>query len=281
MQEKDTILYVLSKSQEYLKTKGILNPRLDTEVLLSDLLSLQRIKLYTNFERKLTEAEKDEYRDRIKRRGNYEPVAYILGKKSFYKSEFKVNSSVLIPRPETEELLEWILSENSLSKRSVIDLGTGSGCIAISLKLERPDWEIKALDVSEEALKIALENSSHLLGENRISFLKSNWFSNIEKSLFSIIVSNPPYIPFNEKDSLMKDVLQYEPHLALFLENPEDFYKMLLENSKTFLEESGKIYLETHHEWAIKIQEIGVSLGFKSEVRQDLSKKNRMVKLTL
>jgi release factor glutamine methyltransferase len=281
MQEKDTILYVLTKSQEYLKTKGILNPRLDTEVLLSDLLSLQRIKLYTNFERKLTEAEKDEYRDRIKRRGNYEPVAYILGKKSFYKSEFKVNSSVLIPRPETEELLEWILSENSLSKRSVIDLGTGSGCIAISLKLERPDWEIKALDVSEEALKIALENSSHLLGENRISFLKSNWFSNIEKSLFSIIVSNPPYIPFNEKDSLMKDVLQYEPHLALFLENPEDFYKMLLENSKTFLEESGKIYLETHHEWAIKIQEIGDSLGFKSEVRQDLSKKNRMVKLTL
>ncbi len=137
------------------------------------------------------------------------------------------------------------------------------------------------MENSEEALKIALENSSHLLGENRISFLKSNWFSNIEKSLFSIIVSNPPYIPFNEKDSLMKDVLQYEPHLALFLENPEDFYKMLLENSKTFLEESGKIYLETHHEWAIKIQEIGVSLGFKSEVRQDLSKKNRMVKLTL
>jgi release factor glutamine methyltransferase len=281
MQEKDTILYVLTKSQEYLKTKGIINPRLDTEVLLSDLLSLQRIKLYTNFERKLTEAEKDEYRDRIKRRGNSEPVAYILGKKNFYKSEFKVNSSVLIPRPETEELLEWILSENSLSKRSVIDLGTGSGCIAISLKLERPDWDIKALDISEEALKIALENSNHLLGENRLSLLKSNWFSNIENGLFSIIVSNPPYIPHHEKDSLMKDVLQYEPHLALFLESPGVFYKMFLEDSKTFLEESGKIYLETHHEWAIKIQEIGNSLGFKSEVRQDLSKKNRMVKLTL
>jgi release factor glutamine methyltransferase len=281
MQEKDTILYVLTKSQEYLKTKGILNPRLDAEILLSELLSLQRIKLYTNFERKLTEPEKDQYRDKIKRRGNNEPVAYIVGKKSFYKSEFQVNSSVLIPRPETEELLEWILSENSLSNRTVLDLGTGSGCIAISLKLERPEWDVTALDISDDALQLAIENSNQLLGEGKISFLKSDWFSKIENIKFSIIVSNPPYIPLNEKDSLMKDVLQFEPHLALFLENPEEFYKMFLEKSKESLESNGKIYLETHHDWAIKIQEIGNSLGLKSEVRQDLSKKNRMVKLTI
>jgi release factor glutamine methyltransferase len=281
MQEKDTILYVLTKSQEYLKTKGILNPRLDAEILLSELLSLQRIKLYTNFERKLTEPEKDQYRDKIKRRGNNEPVAYIVGKKSFYKSEFKVNSSVLIPRPETEELLEWILSENSLSSRTVLDLGTGSGCIAISLKLERPEWDITALDISDDALKLAIENSNQLLGEGKISFLKSDWFSKIENIKFSIIVSNPPYIPLNEKDSLMKDVLQFEPHLALFLKNPEEFYKMFLEKSKESLESNGKIYLETHHDWAIKIQEIGNSLGLKSEIRQDISKKNRMVKLTI
>jgi release factor glutamine methyltransferase len=281
MQEKDTILYVLTKSQEYLKTKGILNPRLDAEILLSELLSLQRIKLYTNFERKLTEPEKDQYRDKIKRRGNNEPVAYIVGKKSFYKSEFQVNSSVLIPRPETEELLEWILSENSLSNRTVLDLGTGSGCIAISLKLERPEWDVTALDISDDALQLAIENSNQLLGEGKISFLKSDWFSKIENIKFSIIVSNPPYIPLNEKDSLMKDVLQFEPHLALFLENPEEFYKMFLEKSKESLESNGKIYLETHHDWAIKIQEIGNSLGLKSEVRQDISKKNRMVKLTI
>ncbi len=281
MQEKDTILYVLTKSQEYLKTKGILNPRLDAEILLSELLSLQRIKLYTNFERKLTESEKDQYRDKIKRRGNNEPVAFIIGKKSFYKSEFKVNSNVLIPRPETEELLEWILSENSLSNRRVLDLGTGSGCIAISLKLERPDWDISALDISDDALQLAIENSNQLLGEGKISFLKSDWFSNIENNKFSIIVSNPPYIPLNEKDSLMQDVLQFEPHLALFIEKPEDFYKMFIEKSKVVLESNGKIYLETHHDWAFKVQEIGSSLGFKSEVRQDLSKKNRMVKLTL
>jgi release factor glutamine methyltransferase len=274
MQEKDTILYVLTKSQEYLKTKGILNPRLDAEILLSELLSLQRIKLYTNFERKLTEPEKDQYRDKIKRRGNNEPVAYIVGKKSFYKSEFKVNSSVLIPRPETEELLEWILSENSLSSRTVLDLGTGSGCIAISLKLERPEWNVTALDISDDALQLAIENSNQLLGEGKISFLESDWFSKIENNKFSIIVSNPPYIPLNEKDSLMQDVLQFEPHLALFLEKPEEFYKMFLEKSKVSLESNGKIYLETHHDWAIKIQEIGNSLGLKSEIRQDLSKKN-------
>jgi release factor glutamine methyltransferase len=258
-----------------------LNPRLDAEILLSELLSLQRIKLYTNFERKLTEPEKDQYRDKIKRRGNNEPVAYIVGKKSFYKSEFKVNSSVLIPRPETEELLEWILSENSLSSRTVLDLGTGSGCIAISLKLERPEWNVTALDISDDALQLAIENSNQLLGEGKISFLESDWFSKIENNKFSIIVSNPPYIPLNEKDSLMKDVLQFEPHLALFLEKPEEFYKMFLEKSKESLESNGKIYLETHHDWAIKIQEIGNSLGLKSEIRQDLSKKNRMVKLTI
>ncbi|NBU98094.1 MAG: peptide chain release factor N(5)-glutamine methyltransferase [Spirochaetia bacterium] len=281
MQEKDTILYVLTKSQEYLKTKGILSPRLDAEILLSELLSLQRIKLYTNFERKLTESEKNLYRDKIKRRGNNEPVAYITGKKSFYKSEFKVNSNVLIPRPETEELLEWILSENSLSNRRVLDLGTGSGCIAISLKLERPDWNVVALDISDGALQIAIENSNQLLGDRKITFLKSDWFSNIEKDRFSIIVSNPPYIPLNEKDSLMQDVSQFEPHLALFLAKPEEFYKMFLEKSIEFLESNGKIYLETHHDWAIKVQDIGSSLGFKTELRQDLNKKNRMVKLTL
>ena len=128
---------------------------------------------------------------------------------------------------------------------------------------------------------MAIENSNQLLGEGKISFLKSDWFSNIENNKFSIIVSNPPYIPLNEKDSLMQDVLQFEPHLALIIEKPEDFYKMFLEKSKVVLELNGKIYIETHHDWAFKVQEIGSSLGFKSEVRQDLSKKNRMVKLTL
>ncbi|MCB1178588.1 MAG: peptide chain release factor N(5)-glutamine methyltransferase, partial [Leptospiraceae bacterium] len=109
--EKDTILYILTKSQEYLKNLGVPNPRLDAEILLSDLLSLERIKLYSNFDKKLSEVIKNEYRKRIKERGNFKPVAYITGKKYFYKSEFIVNQTVLIPRPETEELVEWILEK--------------------------------------------------------------------------------------------------------------------------------------------------------------------------
>ncbi len=281
MPEKDTILYVITKSQEFLKSKGVASPRLDAELLLADQLGLERIKLYSNFDRKLSEEEKDQYRIRIKRRGLLEPVAYILGKKYFYKSIFTVNSSVLIPRPETEELVEWILSENSLSSRSVLDLGTGSGCIAISLKKERPDWNIHALDNSREAIDIARQNAQDILENNFLEFFESNWYQELPEFKYNILVSNPPYIPFTEKDRIMDDVLKYEPHSALFLEKPSEFYSMFIENSKKFLESNGKIYLEIHPDWVDVIQEIAAEHGFKIQIKQDYSKKNRMVRINL
>lgn len=281
MIEKDTILYVLTKSQEFLKSKGISNPRLDAELILADQLNLQRIKLYSNFDRILSEQEKNIYRDSIKSRGNFKPVAYIIGKKNFYESEFIVNQEVLIPRPETEELVSWILSEHSISKdKTVLDMGTGSGCIAITLQLQRPSWNILGVDISMGALGVAKQNSMRLLGEDTtLLFKQSDWFSEITERKFDIIVSNPPYIPIEEKSSIMPDVLDYEPHHALFIQDPEFFYPQFLRNSLRYLAEDGKIYLETHHDWAEKIKEIGLEIGFQIEIKIDYSNKNRMVKL--
>lgn len=277
--EKDTILYVLTKSHEYLKSKEIPQARLDAEVLLADTLGLERIQLYTKFDLKLSETQKDIYRNRIKERGNRKPVAYILGKKHFFKSIFIVNPSVLIPRPETEELVEWVLYENQKENLRVLDVGTGSGCIAISLKLERPTWKLFVSDVSKEALLVAQENSQ-ILNSNLEAFFLSDLFESIPPQKYDIIVSNPPYIPVSEKPIIEKEVLDYEPHLALFLDEPKFFWERLIKSSMNYLEENGSLYLETHPSYAEPILEIGRTIGFKEgTIKKDLSQKQRFVKL--
>ncbi len=280
--EKDTILYVLTKSQEYLGKKQIPNPRLDAELILSDVLNLERIKLYSNFDKKLTEEQKDTYRERIKSRGDFKPVAYITGRKNFYKSNFLVNASVLIPRPETEELIEWvsegIQGETSLS---VLDLCSGSGCIGISLKKDFPQINITLSDISKDALTVAANNAKEILPGMEITLVESDLFDSIStETRFDLILSNPPYIPIQEKTSLMVDVLNYEPHLALFLDEPETFYKKLLAGAYKHLAENGSIYMETHSDWAKPISQMSQDFGFKSSlIKKDLSNKERFVKL--
>ncbi|MCE9501262.1 MAG: peptide chain release factor N(5)-glutamine methyltransferase [Leptospira sp.] len=283
--EEKTILYVLKKSQDYLLRKNIPNPRLDAEVILSELLGMERIRLYSNFERILNETEQEDYRSRIKERGNLKPVSYITGKKNFFNSSFYVTPDVLIPRPETEELVEWVLSEiNGKEKLKILDLGTGSGCIGISLKKENPSLSVTLSDIDEYALNIAKENSRRILNDegNVLNFANSNLFQHfVPEDIFDIIVSNPPYIPISEKDSIMSDVLDHEPHLALFLENPEAFYSELLSDSKKHLHKNGTLFLETHPDWIYRIIEIAVNAGFqKSEIKRDLSGKDRFLKLT-
>ncbi len=280
--EKDTILYVLTKSQEYLGKKQIPNPRLDAELILSDVLNLERIKLYSNFDKKLTEEQKDTYRDKIKSRGDFKPVAYIIGKKNFYKSNFLVNASVLIPRPETEELIEWVSKElPSKPSFSVLDLCSGSGCIGISLKKDFPEIDITLSDISKDALAVAANNAKEILPDTVITLLESDLFNSIStETRFDLILSNPPYIPIQEKNSLMVDVLNYEPHLALFLEEPETFYKKLLLGAYNHLTENGALYMETHSDWAKPISDMSQNFGFKSSIiKKDLSNKERFVKL--
>lgn len=279
--EKDTILYVLTKSQEYLKSKNIPQARLDAELLLADSLGIERIQLYARFDLKLTEAQKDLYRARVKERGAGKPVAYIIQKKHFFKSIFYVNSSVLIPRPETEELIEWVLKENKNEELNTLDLGTGSGCIAITLKQERPNWKIDVSDISEEALEVAKQNSIRLQVTLE-NFYKSDLFTSIPQKSYHLIVSNPPYIPIEEKSSLSQDIVNFEPHLALFLENPEEFFERLLSSSRNYLEKSGKIYLEIHPDYSAQILDLGRRLGFnRGIIENDLSQKPRFLKLEL
>ncbi len=281
--EKDSILYVLTKSQEYLGKRQIPNPRLDAELILSDVLNLERIKLYSNFDKKLSEPQKDIYREKIKARGEFKPVSYIIGFKNFYKSVFSVNESVLIPRPETEELVEWVSKEISPDLNlEVLDLCTGSGCIGISLKKDFPNINILLSDISKDALVVASENAKKILPDEKITIIESDLFDSFSSEhQFDLIISNPPYIPDAEKNTIMPDVLNFEPHLALFLTEPTHFYKRLLSGVMNHLKEGGSFYMETHSDWANIVSQMSTELGFKTSlIKKDLSNKERFVKIT-
>jgi release factor glutamine methyltransferase len=217
----------------------------------------------------------------------YKPVQYVLQEAWFYKMKFFVNENVLIPRPETEELVEWIVNDAndkpSLQSKptNIIDIGTGSGCIAASLKKKLKDATISATDVSEKALQVAKKNAAEL--EVKIDFFQMNFLNEGEwPSLkkYDIIVSNPPYIPIKEKEALAKNVTEFEPRLALFVENsdPYLFYKKIAEFAKTHLDNHGKIYVEVHEEYAKDIESIFANTGFESEIRKDIYGKERIVK---
>ena len=170
------------------------------------------------------------------------PAQYIIGHAEFYGMELKVDERVLIPRPETEELVELILTENAKPNQSVLDIGTGSGAIALALAKNRPDWLVTASDISPDALNLASENAS--LQDLKISFKKSDCFAEIAEN-YDIIVSNPPYISRADESEVGLNVLHSEPHLALFAE--EDglaIYRKIAQEAKNHLREGGKIYLE-------------------------------------
>jgi release factor glutamine methyltransferase len=215
----------------------------------------------------------------------HKPVQYVLNEAWFYKMKFFVDENVLIPRPETEELVEWIISdlknENNSKPTNIIDIGTGSGCVPIALKKELPHLNITAIDVSEKALAVANKNAENL--NATIHFLQINFLDENEwKRLQScdIIVSNPPYIPTSEKEILSKNVTDFEPAVALFVKNndPYIFYKKISEFAKTHLNESGKIYVEVHEEYANDIKVIFENAGYLSEIKKDIYGKNIMVK---
>ncbi|EMJ94408.1 peptide chain release factor N(5)-glutamine methyltransferase [Leptospira alstonii] len=285
MQHPDSILTLLKKSEEFLKKKEIQSARLDAEVLLADLLNLQRVKLYVNFERLLTETEKNAYRERILERSKNKPTAYITGQKAFYNSVFFVNEKVLIPRPETEELVEKVLLDfkGVEDRQNVLDLCTGSGCIGISLQLARKDWNLTLSDISKDALEIAQKNAAQILGDGKhIQFLESDLLASIPEELkFDLIVTNPPYIPTSDKTEMMKDVIDYEPHLALFLENPKEFLFKLIEEARLHLKEDGKFYMETLPSLAGVLVSDSITKGWKDgRVEKDFSGKERFVVLT-
>ena len=193
-------------------------------------------------QQEISEEERQFVEDIYRKLANHMPAQYIIGHAEFFGMQLKVDKRVLIPRPETEELVELTLAENPKENLKVLDIGTGSGAIALALAKNRPDWKITAADISQDALDLAMENANNQ-GQS-LSFIKSDCFSEIS-SKYDIIVSNPPYISRVDESEVGLNVLHSEPHLALFAdEDGLAIYRRIAEESKDYLNDGGKIYLE-------------------------------------
>ena len=193
-------------------------------------------------QQEVTEEEKQFVEEIFKKLANHIPAQYIIGHAEFFGMQLKVDERVLIPRPETEELVELILAENLKDNLKVLDIGTGSGAIALALAKNRLDWSVTAADISQDALDLSMENAN--AQNQNLSFIKSDCFSEIS-SKYDIIVSNPPYISREDQEEVGLNVLYSEPHLSLFAdEDGLAIYRRIAEDSKDYLNDGGKIYLE-------------------------------------
>jgi len=218
----------------------------------------------------------------------HKPVQQVLGEAWFYKMLFKVNNQVLIPRPETEELVNWLLNDYKKQATlpasvSIFDIGTGSGCIAIALKKNLPAAIVTAIDFSEGALAIAKENT--LTNNVEIDFIQLDFLNEqlwATLPCFNIIVSNPPYIPISEMEQLDKNVTAYEPHSALFVPDstPLLFYEKIALFGRSNLKMGGCIYVEVHENYASQTAELFAGYQYEVEIKKDIFEKNRMLKLT-
>ena len=255
-----TVLESIKLSTEFLTNKGIESPRINAELMLAKILNCKRLDLYLSFDRPLNEEETNLYREFIRRRSKFEPLQYILGSVEFYGLEFKVDKSVLIPRPETEILVETIL--NSVEKDSalnILDIGTGSGIIAICLAKNLRASSISATDISDSALVIAKENAELNGVEKQINFKNFDIVTNegYPGNQFDIVVSNPPYISSEEYQNLAPELKLYEPQIAL-TDNFDglNFYRTITGKSKTLLKKGGKLFFELGQGQSYKVSDI-------------------------
>lgn len=244
-------------------------------------LEMSKTDLLLNPNVEISESELLKFLYAIKDLKNNRPVQYIAGKTWFYGVELKVQEGVLIPRPETEELVDWIVRDCETSNR-ILDIGTGSGCIPIALKNKLEHLHVSGCDISKKAIEIAQKNADSLsLVVNFNEFDVLNWQSYPQKEKFDIIVSNPPYIPELDKEIMHENVLSYEPELALFVpnDNPLLFYKAIADFSILNLNKQGTLYLEIHELYGQEILQMLLQIGFSNiELRKDMQGKDRMIK---
>jgi release factor glutamine methyltransferase len=242
-----TILAILQWTTNYFQEKGVQNPRLTAEVLLAYALQKDRMDLYIHHDQPLEAAERSHFKTLIKQRVQGTPAQYLTGKQEFWSLEFQVAPGVLIPRPETEHLIEATLNlSNQFPNPTIVDIGTGSGIIAISLKKELPDAEVYASDISDVALTIAKRNASHLLnGKNPIIFRQGDLLQPFSGTTFDLIVSNPPYCSAVEYSTLAREVRDHEPKIALYAgEEGLDVYQRLIAETHSYLKPDGYVLVE-------------------------------------
>ncbi len=239
------VLDVLQSTAAYFKKRGIENPRLNAEHLLSHALGRTRMELYLEFERTLGEAELAPLRDLVRRRGEGEPLQHLLGTVEFCGHTFLCDKRALVPRPETEQLVELLIADLGprIAHSRIVDIGTGSGVIALSLAKEFPEAEIFATDASEDALAIARENSARLGLSGHVQFRKSDLLENLDER-FDLIVANLPYIATQDRHTLSREVL-HDPEVALFAgAHGDEFMRELIEQAPPRLHPGGMLALE-------------------------------------
>ena len=273
---------------------NLLGVHQNIKLQLSDLYSPSEISFLTRIIleevtdkiNNLSDSEMQKVQDIVWRLKNNEPIQYILGKTDFYGLTFLLTSDVLIPRPETEELAEWVISENKKSNGCILDIGTGSGCLAVTLAKRISQSYVYAWDISEAAIKVASKNAALNGVDVHFSNLDVLSDEDLKRQInsvlkYDIIVSNPPYVREMEKNAMEKNVLEYEPHIALFVpdDNPLLFYNRISDIALKLLKRGGKLYFEINAAFANElVNELNNKGFFNIELKKDISGKHRMIK---
>ena len=270
---------VINEGSKILKLNNIKSYTLDSEILLSSTLKLDRSQLLLNLDKKINKIEKKNYFNFIERRKKNEPIAYITGYKEFWKNKFKVDKDVLIPRPDTEIIVEQVLNNlNINSSKKILDIGTGSGCILISILGERTKCTGVGVDISKNAIKIAKYNAKIQHIKNRIRFLNSD-IDNFYLDKYDLIISNPPYVKLHNINSLEKDIKSFEPKVAL--NGGVDGYtkiRLIIKKSSTLIKKRGKLFLEVGIGQTRETLKLLKLYGFyKNKVVKDLANINRCI----
>ena len=275
------VIDLLKWGEQYFTDNSFDNPRKEIEIFLQGILECSRVELYLRFEEPLTNNQREKLREWVKRRKNREPIQYITGKAGFYNLILEVTQDVLIPRPESERLVEILIE--TISKKaniSILDIGTGSGCLALALGKEIPKANITGIDKSSKAIKIAKLNAKKLKIDN-VKFLQLDLFEDSIMEKYDILISNPPYIPKNEIESLMPDVKDFEP-LSALTDSADGltFYHKISEISSTLVNSHGWLFLEVGlGEHPNKAMNLFANEKFKNiELIQDYNGDDRVLK---
>ena len=268
MEKKDvwTISSLLNWTVNYFKSKNIQFARLDAEVLLSHVLRQERIYLYVHFDEPMEQNELSKFREYVKKRAQHVPIAYIIGEREFMGLPFKVTKDTLIPRPDTEILVENVLNNVDKDKEiEIVDIGTGSGAIILSLLVNLPKAQGKTVDISSKAIEVAKENAVNLQVNDRCEFFVGDLFAPLNDNKFDVIVSNPPYIPQKDIATLEDDVKEYEPVSALTDGGGGlSYYRRLLSEGKAYIKENGFIALEIGIYQSNDVKQIAMDNGWKN-----------------
>jgi release factor glutamine methyltransferase len=280
------VLEILDKSTKFLSEKGIESPRLNADLLMAHVLNCKRLDIYLMFDRQLKENELEKYRDCIRRRIKFEPLQYIVGNVEFFGLKLKVSPAALIPRQETELLVDIIIEENkSFPGLKILDIGTGAGNIAIALAKNLSGSQVFALDISQESLDLAKNNAIDNQVEN-ITFINSDMLnyldynSNSIEKQFDLIISNPPYVSDKDYRTVQEEILKFEPSIAITdFGDGYKFHSKIISDGKNILKEHGKVYLEMAFGQDKTLKEMMEFSGYTSiEVYKDYNRISRFIK---